>query len=133
VEYKEFVQTVSERSGLSRQEAADLTRATLEKLADRLSRTEAMHLALHLPDPLPDSLQPKDKTTPRSKDKAAQRFGTDEFIRRVSRHTGLTVAEATDGIRAILTTMRETVGDEEYRHTMAQVPAEFAQLAEPAS
>lgn len=35
---QEFVRTVAERTGLSKQEAADLTWATLETLAHRLSR-----------------------------------------------------------------------------------------------
>ena len=56
MEAKEFTPTVAERSALSREEAADLTRATLGTLADRLSAGEGCHLARQLPEPLNESL-----------------------------------------------------------------------------
>ncbi|GDY71600.1 hypothetical protein SAV31267_010850 [Streptomyces avermitilis] len=54
---KEFFQAVADRAGLSREEAADLTRATLETLARRLSDGEARDLALELPERLRDSFE----------------------------------------------------------------------------
>lgn len=38
-------------------------------------------------------------------------------------HTGLTVRETTDGFRAVFTTLHETLGDEQFDHVMAQLPA----------
>ena len=49
---KEFYRSVAQRAGLSRGEAADLTRATLETVADRVSGGEARDLAAELPEPL---------------------------------------------------------------------------------
>jgi uncharacterized protein (DUF2267 family) len=122
VEARELIQTVAERSALSREEAADLTRATLSALAERLSAGEARHLALHLPEPLNESIA--------TRTAAAGKFGLDEFIRRVSEHTGLTVRETTDGVRAVLATLREALGDERFDHVTAQLPGELRGMAE---
>jgi uncharacterized protein (DUF2267 family) len=122
VEAKELIRTVAERSALSREEAADLTRATLGTLAHRLSAGEARHLAMRLPEPLNDALGIRTA--------AAEKFGLDEFIRRVSDHTGLTVQETTDGVRAVLTTLHDALGDEQFDHVMAQLPGGFRDMAE---
>lgn len=105
-----------------REGAADLTRATLGTLADRLSAGEARHLELQLPQPLRESLG--------TRTAAAEKFGLDEFIRRVSEHTGLTVRGTTDGIRAVFTTLHEALGDEQFDHVMAQLPGAFRDMAE---
>jgi uncharacterized protein (DUF2267 family) len=122
VEYKEFVQAVTERTGLSRQEAADLTRATLEALSERVSDGELRQLAMQLPDGLREYAKPKKKGT--------ERFGLVEFIRKVGEHTGLTEAETTAGVRAVLTTLREAVSPAEYRDVMSQLPDAFADLVD---
>jgi uncharacterized protein (DUF2267 family) len=122
MEHKEFVRTVAERASLSREEAADLTRATLETLGDRLSAGEARHLALELPECLRESLHRKDRS---------EQFGLHDFVKRVSRRTGLTMREATEGVRAVLTRMREVVSTEVFDHAMAQLPAEFQEMVEP--
>jgi uncharacterized protein (DUF2267 family) len=121
VDAREFIRTVAERSALSREEAADLTRATLEALGDRLSASEARHLALQLPEPLAESLS--------TRTAAAEKFGLDEFIRRVSEHTGLTVRETTEGVRAVFTTLQEALGDEQFDHVTAQLPGAFRDMA----
>ena len=117
---KEFFRSVAQRAGLSREEAADLTRATLKTLADRLSGGEARDLAVRLPGPLAEPL--------RSGDEAAKRYDLEEFVRRVSQHTGLTTPETTSGIRAVLVTLREIVGDGEFDEAMAQLPKDFRTL-----
>jgi uncharacterized protein (DUF2267 family) len=117
---REFFHTVAQRAGLSREEAADLTRATLATLADRLSGGEARDLAAQLPEPLAQPL--------RSGDEAAKRFDLEEFVRRVSKHTGLTPLETTRGIRAVLITLREVVANDEFAQVMAQLPKDFGTL-----
>ena len=57
MEQREFVQAVAERSSLSREESADVTRAVLDALADQLSEGEARRLAADLPGVLPGSSQ----------------------------------------------------------------------------
>jgi uncharacterized protein (DUF2267 family) len=50
VDEKTFYATVAERAGLSRSEAADLTRATLESIAGQVAGGELDRLAMALPD-----------------------------------------------------------------------------------
>ncbi|GAB3155599.1 DUF2267 domain-containing protein [Microbispora hainanensis] len=120
MEHREFFGRVAERSGLSREEAADLTRATLELLGDQLSATEAQHLALELPEPLRESIHIGDPI---------QRFGFREFVARISKRTGLTEEETRGGIRAVLLTLRDAVPDETFDQAISQLPAEFQQAA----
>jgi uncharacterized protein (DUF2267 family) len=126
VEYKEFIQTVHERTGLSRQEAADLTRATLGCLAARLSGGEAVQLAMQLPDGL------REYVATGTPNKQADRFGVDEFVRKVSEHTGLTLDETTHGVGAVLATLRDAVSDDEFDDVMAQLPTGFGALVQQA-
>ncbi|MFB6440765.1 DUF2267 domain-containing protein [Streptomyces sp. NPDC056411] len=120
---KAFFRAVAERSGLSRQEAADLTRATLETLALRLSDGEVRDLTPELPASLRDSLQ---------WGKGEMKiFGPDASIRRVCQRTGLTAPEATRGVRAVLSTLQEAVSAKEFAHAMSQLGKEYAQLLEP--
>ena len=124
--FKEFTYTVAERAGFSREEAADLTRATLETLADRLSGGEARDLAVRLPEPMGESLRGK-------KGMAAGNFGLEEFLRRVSEHTGLTVKETTDGVRAVFRTLAEVVPSDHFDQAMSQLPGDFRRMLEPVS
>ncbi|MEU8781111.1 DUF2267 domain-containing protein [Streptomyces sp. NPDC048637] len=119
---KEFFRAVADRAGLSRQEAADLTRATLETLALRLSGGEARDLALELPEPLRVSLQ---------QGRAEMVvFGPAESIRRVRRRTGLSGPEADRGVRAVLGTLQEAISRKEFAHAMSQLGKEYAHLVE---
>ncbi|MFJ3952461.1 DUF2267 domain-containing protein [Streptomyces sp. Je 1-4] len=123
MDVKEFFQAVADRAGLSRQEAADLTRATLETLALRLSDGEARDLALELPEPLRVSLQ-------QGRGEMVI-FGPEESIRKVRRRTGLSGPEADRGVRAVLSTLQEAVSRKEFEHAMSQLGKEYAQLVEP--
>jgi uncharacterized protein (DUF2267 family) len=120
VKDREFFHNVADRSGLSRQEAADVSRASLQTLGERLSGGEARDLAAELPEPLAQPL--------RSGDEAAQNFDLEEFVRRVSEHTGLTPTESVRGIRAVLMTLRDAAVSEEYAEAMSQLPKEFTTL-----
>ncbi|AGP52839.1 DUF2267 domain-containing protein [Streptomyces rapamycinicus] len=119
---REFFQTVAERTQLSRQEAADVTRATLETLAARLSAGEARDLAQELPGHLRESL--------RRGPEEMEIFDPEESVRRVHLRTGLSEPEADRGVRAVLATLREAVSAEEYGHAMSQLGGEFARMAE---
>ncbi|MFI6456625.1 DUF2267 domain-containing protein [Streptosporangium amethystogenes] len=121
MEYKDFVHTVAERAALSREEAADLARATVATLGDRLSAGMARRLAISLPEPLRGSLHVRDRI---------EDFGLRDFVTRVGKHTGLTMKEATAGVRAVLTTLRELIDDEVFDHVLAQLPGEFQEMVE---
>jgi len=121
----EFARAVAERSGLSREEAADLTRAVLEALAGQLSKGEAMRLAMELPDSVagPWPLPAKHR-------KGAHPVPVEQFIRQVSGHTGLTADETRTGTGAVLDVLRERLGEDGYRHLVGQLPAAYVELAE---
>ena len=117
-----FYSAVAERSMLSKEEAADLTRAVLETVAMRVSAGEVRDLARQLPEPLAEAI--------RRNGKGPERFDLTELIRRVSKRTGLNEAETTAGVRAVLLTLREAVDRKEFNDFMSQLPAEFARLLE---
>ncbi|KAB1990664.1 MULTISPECIES: DUF2267 domain-containing protein [Streptomyces] len=123
MEEREFVRAVSERTGLSRQESADLTRATLETLAHRLSGGEDRALALKLPEGLAESVR-------RGATSAIEVFGYDEAVRRVAERNVLKKEEADSGVRAVLVTLREAVGEKEFGNAMAQLGTDFARPVE---
>jgi len=53
----------------------------------------------------------------------AHPVGVDDFIRQVSKRTGLTDEDARAGTRAVLAAMREVLSAEDYRHLIGQLPA----------
>lgn len=113
---REFFNKVADRSGLSREESADISRATLQTLADRISGGEAREVAAELPDPLAQSL--------RSGDEAAKRYDRGEFERRVGEHAGLNSAETSRGVSAVLRTLVEAAPGNA-NQAMSQLPKEF--------
>lgn len=81
MDHEELLNTVAQRAEISADQANAFTRATLETLAERISGGEARDLAAPLPKELQQPLRP------RAED--AERFGLEEFIRRVSQRTEL--------------------------------------------
>ncbi|MDI1454940.1 MULTISPECIES: DUF2267 domain-containing protein [unclassified Streptomyces] len=122
---QEFVRTVAERTGLSRQEAADLTRATLETLAHRLSAGEARDLISELPEGLAEAV--RRGTTDR-----VERFGHRESVLRVAERTMLKEEEADRGVRTVLAELREAISEKEFNDLMSQLGADFSQAVESA-
>ena len=127
MDQKELVRAVADRTALSREESADITRAVLERLADQLSEGEARRLAADLPDPLAEQLR-----VPRRRRKGAHLVGVTEFIGQVSERTGLTGDDARAGTGAVLAALRETLSEEDYRHLVGQLPAGYTGLVEAA-
>jgi uncharacterized protein (DUF2267 family) len=126
MDHKGLIAAVAERTRLSREESADITRAVLEGLADQLSEGEARRLAADLPD-LSEQLRAR-----RRRKKEAHPFSLHDFIRQVSERTGLTDEEARAGARAVLAELRKALSEEEYRHLTGQLPAEYARLVRAA-
>jgi len=121
MEQKVLVRAVAERTTLSREESADVTRAVLEGLADQLSDGEARRLAADLPGELAQQVQ-----LPRRK--GAHPVGADDFVRRLSEHAGLTEQDARAGAGAVLAALREALSEEDYRHLVGQLPAGYTDL-----
>ncbi|WP_327010301.1 DUF2267 domain-containing protein [Dactylosporangium sp. NBC_01737] len=120
MEERAFAAAVAERAGLGKEEAADLTRATLEALGSQLSGGEARDLALDLPSGLAQSLP--------ARSGGAHPVPLRDFVRQVSERTGLNEAEVTRGTSAVLTTLGQAVSSTHVQHALAQLPAEYRRL-----
>jgi uncharacterized protein (DUF2267 family) len=123
MEQKVLVRAVAERTTLSREESADVTRAVLEGLADQLSDGEARRLAADLPEELVQQVR-----LPRRRKKGAHPVGADDFVRQLSEHAGLTENDARAGAGAVLAALREALSEEGYRHLVGQLPAGYTDL-----
>ena len=126
MDQKVLIRSVAERSMLSREESADITRAVLGGLAGQLGEGEAKRLTLDLPEATTEQLR-----APRRRRHGAHPIEVTEFIRRVAERTGLTENEARAGTAAVLSALRESMSPEDYSHLMGQLPLGYAALAEP--
>ena len=126
--YAEFVDAVARRAQVPSGEAATVTRATLETLTDRVTAGQARGIALQLPKELREHLH---KTTTATDAQIAESFGLEEFVERVSARAGVDRAMADTGARAVLTTVGETVSDDELDGMVSQLPKEFWEIVRP--
>ncbi|MFU8852466.1 DUF2267 domain-containing protein [Micromonospora sp. SL1-18] len=126
MKYDTFVDKVARRTGASPERAVELTRATLETLAERLTGGEVLDLAAQLPKPLQRMLKPHPAT------EAADRFGAAEFIARVGQRAGVDGNIARYVVRAVFTTLREAVSGGEFEHVVVQMPRDYRDMVEPA-
>ncbi len=120
--YEQFMERVSTQAMVPEDDAAILTYATLETLAERITGGEAKDLAAQLPKALQEPLMPTIEP--------AERFGFDEFVRRVAIRGGVDVDLAADGVQAVFATLREAVTGGEFDDVMSQLPKEFWAVAE---
>ncbi|MEV6304685.1 DUF2267 domain-containing protein [Actinoplanes sp. NPDC051861] len=118
---REMAATVAENAGLAKQEAADLIRATLEGLGNQFSNGVVRELAGYLPAELAASLPQHDN--------GARPVPLADFIRQLSRRTGLTEVETERGVRSIVTELNETGGPALVR-ALSQLPGEYRRLGE---
>jgi uncharacterized protein (DUF2267 family) len=122
VAHDEFIDHVAQRAGLTRDQAAALTAATLAVLADRISGGQALDLAAALPEELAKPLR-------KAPQKLPEKYGYDEFVEKVhQRAPGVPRGYVESGIRTVMLTLREAVGEKELRDTLAQLPHQFQQL-----
>lgn len=120
MKHDEFMTKVGQRADVSLETAEALTAATLQTLAERISGGAAEDLAAQLPAELKPHLT--------GADEPAQRFGADEFVRRVAERTGADPDRARAGVRAVFTTIREAVTSGEIDDITAQLPKDFEEL-----
>jgi RND superfamily putative drug exporter len=115
----EFVELVGGRAGLTHADARRATDAALVTLSERITPRETHVLAAQLPRDLrPFVLSPKG---------GPERFGAEEFVRRVGEREGVADDEAAAHARAVLATLGEAVaGDLDY--VRAQLSADYAPL-----
>lgn len=124
MDLSELARAVAERTGLSREESADISRAVLEGLADQISSGEAKHLASDLPEPLAAEVAAR-----RRHRSEAHPVAVLDFVRQVSARTGQPEHEARAGTGALLATLREEMTEADYAHLTGQLPAGYTSLA----
>lgn len=124
VQYDHYVSLVQRRARLgSRNEAIWAVRATLETLADRLSRTQLQLLAARLPAELGMYL---------SAASTGQEFSLDEFFERVGARARAEKATAGRAARVVLSLLSELVGGLEIGEARSKLPEDVASLLQPA-
>ncbi|WP_019819069.1 DUF2267 domain-containing protein [Saccharomonospora saliphila] len=100
MEHDHFIGQVQARAQLaSRGEAEGLTRATLETLGERIPEQLATNLADQLPTEIGESLR---RTITMGGAGSGERFGLDEFTRRVSERGHVGEPHAVYGARVVL-------------------------------
>ena len=115
----EFIDLVGGRAGLTHPAARRATDAALVTLSERITPRESHVLAAQLPSDLrPFVLTPKG---------GPERFGADEFVRRVGEREGVDDREAAAHARAVLATLDEAIaGGLDY--VRAQLSDDYAPL-----
>ncbi|MFF8606281.1 DUF2267 domain-containing protein [Streptomyces sp. NPDC015346] len=122
MKYDGFLARVRERGEYTDQdEAAKVTAAVLEVLAHRITPGEAEDLASQLPGPLQEPLT-------RDGDRQAEKFGIEEFYRRVAERTGARPRTAQWDASAVLTTVADAVSGGELNQVISQLPSSYAVL-----
>jgi uncharacterized protein (DUF2267 family) len=117
MDHDQFTDLVAERADVPHERAGELIRATLTTLAERITGGEARHIAERLPVRL--------RTPLVGAAEEAEGFSFDEFIRRVADRADVDRDTADIGMAAVLTTLRDAIGADEYHRMMSQLPLEF--------
>jgi uncharacterized protein (DUF2267 family) len=116
------VQRTAEQAGVSTEDAARLTQATLEVLGDRIGGQQAHDLALRLPD---TSGQWLDEPL----EMPAHDYGVDDFVSRVrDRAPDVPDDDLTPGIQAVMIALRDAVGEAELEIALRPLPGEYDEL-----
>jgi uncharacterized protein (DUF2267 family) len=120
--YDEFIDRVAELAGIDRDEARKATEAVLEALAIRVSAGQINDLRPRLPRELSGAL---DRGLIDSEGQALP-LSLDDFINEITAREGISKKkEAIRHARAVMTVLREAVGEKEFQDTNAQLPEEY--------
>lgn len=124
VNYAEFLEAVRRQAGLPPTEAANVIRATLTTLAERISGGEARDLATQLPEEYRGYLHKEVEF--------AEILDLVEFLNEVRTRAGLDDQRAAEGARAVLMTLREAMSADEFENLASELSADIRQLFHPA-
>ena len=125
MQYDDFLALVQEHAGLnSRTRALDVTRATLETLAERVEAATADNVASQLPPGIARFLRNRTGG-------AGESFPVDEFVRRVAERADIDSDEAVRELRIVLQSLAEAVTEGQVNHLWAELPGEYLSLFEP--
>jgi uncharacterized protein (DUF2267 family) len=119
-----FIQRVADRAATDPDKARRATDAVLETLAIRIAGGEVDDLRARLPVQFHPAL---DRGEELSGGKA-MRMSLDDFVRRVAEEEGISLDRALEHVSAVLRTVRDAVGEEEFLDVTSQLPAEYEAL-----
>jgi uncharacterized protein (DUF2267 family) len=122
--FDDFIDSVARRAGLDTEGARRASEAVLEALAGRISGGEVDDLVTRLPARFRPALE-RGKLRSHG---VARRMSLDEFLQRIADLEGTTPDQAEEHARAVFATLRQTVGEKEFRDVTAQLPKEYAVL-----
>lgn len=117
MDHEEFFTLVGTAAGIDRAEAEQATRATLQTLAQRLTRGEALDLVSELPPEIGPYLHTEGHPDP---------FDVEEFIRRVAEREGVDEETAERHAAVVLATLRRAVSPKAYHDLTSLLPRSFA-------
>lgn len=125
MQHEEFIGSVQQRARLDSLSAAEqATRATLTTLAERVRAGLPSNMAAQLPPEIGRHLTETEEHT--------ERFGLDEFYRRVAERqtAGVDVPDAALHARAVLSVVADAVDDSLFAKFEEQLPPELADLTD---
>ncbi|MFI2352772.1 DUF2267 domain-containing protein [Streptomyces sp. NPDC019443] len=118
--YDEFLARVRERGEYTDQEEAEtVTTGVLQVLSQRITPGEAADVAAQLPEPLRAPLTGDGE-------RQAERFGVEEFRRRVAERIGARPRTAEWDASAVLSTLADAVSGGELNQIISQLPSGYA-------
>lgn len=121
-----FVRRVADRAGIDADHARPATDAVLKTLAARIAGGQVDDLRLRLPVALHPAL---DRGKALSGGEAS-RMKLDAFIRQVAQREGISVDRAREHVAAVLRTLQDAFGEQEFLGVTAQLPADYNALVE---
>lgn len=119
-----IVTKVAQRADVDREGARRALEVVLTTLAERIAPGEIDDLVARLPIELHPLLKEARERNPGT----ASHVSLEEFLERVAQREGTSVAEAERHARAVLTTLREAVGDDEFFDVTVQLPFGYGAL-----
>jgi uncharacterized protein (DUF2267 family) len=124
----ELAERVARRTGLDRERAMRAAEAVVETLAERISGGEVEELEARLPPELHPALE---RGRAAGGDQARS-MPLQSFLARVAAREGVPPAEALVHARAVLATLRQAVGDEEFLDVISELPPDYKRTLVPA-
>jgi uncharacterized protein (DUF2267 family) len=122
MEYNEFLDQVQQQGNLqSRDEAEDAVRTTFNMLARRLPSSASGQLADQLPPELGRYFEQERYSETES-------FSLETFFKRVNEEEGLDTSTASQYVRAVMSTLRNALNQEQYTQLRTQLPEEFVSM-----
>jgi uncharacterized protein (DUF2267 family) len=116
-----FLRRVADRAAVDEDAARRVADAVLETLAQRIAGGEVEDLIARLPTALHEPLK---RGMSNSGGKATS-MSVEAFLERVAEREGVDEDTARDHVRAVLTTLREAVGEKEFLDVTDQLPGTF--------